>query len=1143
MASVASDARTLGRLSFWVPRERMSEFETLCERKLVPILKKHGLAESSEQGRVTLDSVFRRLFELQSPAEIATKELVLQKDSEWQKTLQDVKKACVPEQPDRLMRWSFGVYRAPCGPGRTVAAGAGIRQGAWQSFSVLDGLPHPRITDVLEDREGHMWLASAQGLSRYDGQTFTTFTREDGLASDYVGHMLEDREGNLWFGTERGVSVYDGRLFTTFTVEDGLAWNWVSSMVQDQNGRLWIAGVGGVSQYDGQTFTSLTTEDGLAQDDIHSMLADREGNLWFGTHGRGVTRYDGQAFATFTTDHGLAHDRVNCILEDRDGLLWFGTGSYEDPHSGGVTRFDGREFVTFSESHGLAHNCVWDILEDREGFLWFGTNNGASRYDGQSFRTYAVEDGLAGNCPWTLFEDSQGCVWFGTLQGGVSRYAGVEFTTFTTRDGLLAHEGGLLVDRHGSLWYGSCRYDRGRFTSVDALAGIVAIVLLEDRAGNLWFLNHKGGVSRYDGEHLVTFTADDGLAHNNVDLVMEDRSGTLWFGCHAGGGVEGGLSRYDGESFDTFTTEDGLASNRVRWILEDRYGTLWIATDNGVSVYDGEQFRSVTTLDGLPHNRVHSILEDRAGTLWFGTAGGLSRYDGERFVTFTTEDGLAHNEVHWITEDRDGHLLFVMAGAGVGRYDGFVFQHLCRRDGLTHDSVGKILQDDSRDIWIVTPGGLNRYRAHHVPPAVRITQIIADRRYDSASEIRIPTSQKSVVFEFKGDSRTTRPEGFVYVYRLEGLDADWRKTRAPRVSYEELALGDYTFQVKAVDRDLNYSEPAAVSVTVAPDPYVEALTEALGRSGSRDQFVGTSAALKRVQAQLTEVAPTDLTVLIYGETGTGKGLAARTIHGMSSRKTGPLVQVSCGAIPATLVESELFGHERGAFTGAVSRKLGKVELAAGGTLFLDEIGDLAPEAQAKLLRVLEERAFERVGGTRTLETDARVVAATNRNLEQMVAAGQFREDLYFRLQVFCVQLPPLRERREDIPLLATYFMESMAAHLDKTVTGLCSPALAVLHAYEWPGNVRELEHVIKRAVVVCPGPEIRVEDIALGSARTDSAATATGVTLEEHERRYVRQVLEETGWVIGGSGGAAAILGIPPSTLRSRMKRLGIQRS
>ncbi|MBI2506056.1 MAG: sigma-54-dependent Fis family transcriptional regulator, partial [Candidatus Latescibacteria bacterium] len=249
----------------------------------------------------------------------------------------------------------------------------------------------------------------------------------------------------------------------------------------------------------------------------------------------------------------------------------------------------------------------------------------------------------------------------------------------------------------------------------------------------------------------------------------------------------------------------------------------------------------------------------------------------------------------------------------------------------------------------------------------------------------------------------------------------------------------------------------------------------------RDQplFVGQSRALRQVQADLAQVALTDLTVLIQGETGTGKGLAARAIHGQSPRRTGPFIPVNCGAIPKELVESELFGHERGAFTGAVSRKLGKFELAEGGTLFLDEIGDLPLGSQTALLQLLQEQTFQRVGGRKVLRGEARIIAATNRDLEAAVERGEFRKDLFYRLNGFAVELPPLRQRREDIPLLVEYFAGEFARHLDRPTPALDPEVVEYLQAYDWPGNVRELEHLVQRAVLVCKEGIIRREDLAV----------------------------------------------------------------
>jgi len=316
----------------------------------------------------------------------------------------------------------------------------------------------------------------------------------------------------------------------------------------------------------------------------------------------------------------------------------------------------------------------------------------------------------------------------------------------------------------------------------------------------------------------------------------------------------------------------------------------------------------------------------------------------------------------------------------------------------------------------------------------------------------------------------------------------------------------------------------------------------MSESEERERFVGQSRALARVQEQLEQVADTHLTILLLGETGTGKGMAARAVHDRSRRSTGPFIPVNGGAIPEGLVESELFGHEPGAFTGAVSRKLGKVELAAGGTLFLDEIGDTSLEAQIRLLRLLAERTFERVGGTESLKADVRVVVATHRDLRGMVEEGSFREDLFYRLYVFPVELPPLRERKEDIPLLADYFLVAASGHLHKEVTGLSPAALAVLRRYDWPGNVRELKHTVERAVIVCPGETIRAEDIALGIGQKEGPINGDRLSLEEYERQYIQRVLEETGWVIKGPQGAAAVLGLHPASLNRRIKKLGLAR-
>jgi PAS domain S-box-containing protein len=314
-----------------------------------------------------------------------------------------------------------------------------------------------------------------------------------------------------------------------------------------------------------------------------------------------------------------------------------------------------------------------------------------------------------------------------------------------------------------------------------------------------------------------------------------------------------------------------------------------------------------------------------------------------------------------------------------------------------------------------------------------------------------------------------------------------------------------------------------------------------------EEIIGSSPALAAVLDSAARVAATDSTVLITGETGTGKELIARAIHSRSRRKDRPLIKINCAALPAGLVESELFGHEKGAFTGAIARRIGRFELAQGGTLFLDEVGELPAEAQAKLLRVLQEREFERVGGTTVLRADVRILAATNRDLLKCVGDKSFREDLYYRLSVFPLRLPPLRERTADIPLLIHFLLGKFAAQIGRKIEGVGAETMNRLLAYSWPGNVRELENVLERAVILTRTPVLEIgPDILPTTAPAPAAAAqppAPAGNLEEVERSHILTVLQQTNWVIDGPRGAAKILGLHPNTLRSRLKKLGIRRS
>ena len=343
----------------------------------------------------------------------------------------------------------------------------------------------------------------------------------------------------------------------------------------------------------------------------------------------------------------------------------------------------------------------------------------------------------------------------------------------------------------------------------------------------------------------------------------------------------------------------------------------------------------------------------------------------------------------------------------------------------------------------------------------------------------------------------------------------------------------------AVANSLAYQEIAALKDKLAKEKLY--LEEEIQTGYNFEEIVGDSQALKRVLKQVQTVAATDSTVLILGETGSGKELVARALHNLSDRRERTFVKLNCAAIPTGLLESELFGHERGAFTGAIATKIGRFELADRGTLFLDEVGEIPLELQVKLLRVLQEQEFERLGGTRTIRVHVRVIAATNRDLAQLVDEKGFRSDLYYRLNVFPITVPPLRERAEDIPALTRHFAQKFAQRMKKSIETIPSEAMKALQNYSWPGNVRELENFIERAVILSHRPDLFIP-IAELKRTPNNTTQAVTTTLEQAEREHILKALRETGWIIGGAAGAATKLGMKRTTLQSKMQKLGITR-
>ncbi len=1059
------------------------------------------------------------------------------------------------------------------------------RTGTYRTYSMADGLAGVRIEHIAEDSKGDLWFATwDNGVSCFDGDEFQVFTQQDGLVSDRVYFIQKDSQNRLWFGTLNGVCWYDGANFHHLE-EDGIAGRSVQFIYEDREGRIWCGGHHTLGYYDGTAYRDLISlylqhypEPPAPNwtNRCRGIAQDLEGHLWFGFNY--LTRFDGTSFHRYEEKEGFPRHPTSYVVGRNDtGHVWIGHRKCENK----LWCYADDSFQPIQVDLG---GILRKIQCDGTGRMWFSTSEGVLYQDGEGFSRFTVADGLPHTSVKAVLQDREHQYWFAT-EGGVGIYD-THISVFDLRPNLsnssesVSGISQIVQDSRGDIWVGYAapflnsqtqsvfRFDGECFDFVNADDGDIdnCFAIYEDRDGALWF-GGVNGLFRYDGKKLKKMEEPiAGSGEGSISAITQDSQGQFIFGHW-----EEKIKRKD-----LFVSALKIAYQRgeeVQTIFEkkekkdpfSRIGTVIVGRNSEVYFHlvhqdfydnnkgfvrwhpeDGLKFYRVK--DGLIDGRVTDLFLDQSGNLWIATLGGLYCFDGSTFQSFTTEEGLPSNRIRCLLEDRQGHL-WIGTDGGVAHHDGQIFQTI---KSPYIGPVFRILEDRDGNFWFGTAQhSLVRYRQQKTRPQIRLLQVIADEVYENLEEVIVSKTDQNVIFEYKGLSFSTHPSDMLYVYRLNGYDADWQPaTRKMRAFYRDLPPGDYTFQVRAIDRDLNYSEIAQTCLSITEDPRIEALTDVINRRESQ-QFIGHSPALREFQINLEKIASTNMTVLIMGETGVGKGLAARTLHALSAHSDGPFIEVSCGALPGALIDSELFGHERGAFTGAVFHRLGRVELAEGGTLFLDEIGDMAVETQGKLLRLLEEGRFERVGSSETRMAKTRIVAATNRNLGEMVSRGDFREDLYYRLNAFPMYLPSLRERKEDIPELAEYFKIRMATHLGKQIALLTPEIIEVLQSYDWPGNVRELEHTIQRAVVLCSESQIRKENLGLHSSRIKDTGhegqTLSAphdrefVPLNEFERRHILDALEATNYLIKGPRGAAKLLGVPPSTLYGKMKRLGIK--
>ena len=1024
-------------------------------------------------------------------------------------------------------------------------------------YTVFDGLAGMHVEDIYQDRQGFLWVATADGgVSRFDSARFDTFGLKDGLPNLTVMAIAEDADGRLLFGTfGGGLAAYDGRGFQVYTTEHGLPSNEILGLQVQPDGSILVLTGAGVTWFaEGRCIRSITEVGGQPLGRVYDMATDAAGTTWLATWG-GVFSLDGRCMGL---DEGAGRWPWK-FAQDPSGHLWI---SFHYTGRGIlIGRYDSQDqhlaFINVSmDDEAVVQHGTRHVRADERGWLWL-THRGVMVHDGQEWQSFSASlPDIDFSGTRLTYEDREGNIWIGLWGGGLIFCDPTSIRRYTEADGLPDREIRCLgEDPEGQMWIGTMGgmacMEEGQIRPVKTGEIVSAIVV--DGLGQVWSSGNAGKVYKWEGQTPQAIAVTEEIHPEEISGLCEDGQGRIWVGTSE--------SRFGWIEKDRFIPlECGTALQEqegVFWVgslLQDRDGVFWLGSVGIVPAlycYEDGHLHPADIAEAESISYVN-VLWEHQNTLWIGTGKGLFALDlaSRQVRHFTAEQfGLSANGILALTADLEGHIWMGTSGGGVLRYDGQTFQSIRLGPSALENKVEAVLCDRRGRLWFGTRAGLVAYQPGHTLPRLVIRQVMAGTFLAAPEAVSCPESTPEIRIYFQGISFRTGAGQMRYSHRLLGYDSTERWSEfalADEAVYSALPVGEYRFEVRTMDRDGLLSEVASVEIQILPDAKTERIHafENVLRAG--DHVVHSESwAMRQVMEQTIRVAETAMTVLVLGETGTGKGLLAQAIHETSTRRQRPFIQVNCGALPAGLVESELFGHEKGAFTGAASRQLGRFELADGGTLFLDEIGDLPLESQRVLLHILEENALIRVGGEQPVSVDVRVIAATNRDLRQAIQEGTFREDLFYRLSVFTLELPPLRQRQEDIPALAAHFAERYAQHLRRSVPTLDAGVVAHLQGYAWPGNVRELEHLIHRAVLLCEGGVIRVGDLLLPSVgrRAGDAVPpvpAAGEGLDE--KQQLVEALQATNWMIYGERGAARLLGMNPEKLRYRMRKYGLRR-
>ncbi len=1012
-----------------------------------------------------------------------------------------------------------------------------------------------QVEDLYQDRRGLLWIATADGgISRFDGTRFDTFNMADGLPHPTVMAIAEDEDGRLWFGTlGGGLAGFEEGQFQVYTTEHGLPSDEILGLQPQVDGSLRVLTSAGFGSFvDGRCSGVTTDIQGRPIGRVYDIATDVAGTTWLATQDRGVISLDGQELEV--------NDGVGAVrwawkfAQDQSGHLWI---ALHRRTGGAIVRYCPKrkrlERIDAITGVGGGHNSFCGarhVRVDRRGWVWIANRRDMLVFDGRDWHSFSEHfPDVEFRQVRVTYEDREGNIWVGIYNSSLVLFDPLSLKAYTEADGL-PHRNVTCLEEDGAgrLWIGTegglAFLEDGRIHRTGMSRGVSALGI--DRGEMLW-IGEGNQVSKGLGERSQVIPLCSQDEYDFAIGLCGDKEGRFWVFTRGGKGgwIEG----------DRIVEPDQGLPRRIPFhsVGVNSDGGFWIGAHSenpGLYHMDGCHGLRAADFPGLKSVFKVRALCEHQRTLWVGTNTGLFavEYESGKVRQFTKEnDGFRTNVISSLAVDGREHLWIGLGGGGALKYDGRIFQGFGLGVSAQENTVNTILCDRRGRLWFGTLEGLKMYGPPHTPPAIVIRRIVKGRLLETTRPVVFPEDLPEIAIHFQGIRfRAGGPGQMGYSHRLvgHGQGEEWSEFEPEKkVAYQGLPAGEYRFEVRARDMDDLVSEVAALEVQVVPTQGggLEDLENEPPASFRTEAF--QSPTLSGFLSGLGQVVNTDMTLLLAGETGTGKSLLARKIHNLSPRREHPFVQINCGALPPGLVESELFGREKGMLSGAGAGQIGCFERAHGGTLVLDAVSDLPLQAQGALLHILEDGRIRRVGGSDLVQVDVRVIAATNCDLVEAVREGAFRQDLYYRLSEFPVVLPPLRERREDIPVLAAHFAARSADELKRPVPNLGEDVVEHLQRHTWPGNVRELEHLIRRGVVLCEGNVIQVSDLPLSAEGPAFASPAEPEAPEGmDEKQQILEALKATNWIVYGDRGAARLLGMHPEKLRYRMSKYGLRR-